>query len=259
MKIHKTGIDFYSSDDCSSKSWIFLFFRNSAVVSFGKNQCVFQKNSVLICKENVIQKIRPFDSEKLKFDWIRFEMNSSDEEYLGNLSVPYGDEILVGNNKSIYNVIQILHSEISNNSDVSDDFSLYVMNMLFLLVNRRIVERQNLSETPTPYYKKLLKIRKSIYAEPSHNWNVDEICAEMKISKTYFHRLYFLAFGVTCMQDVIAGRIELAKELLMNTDFSVNVIAEKCGYESDSYFMRQFKKCTGITPTSYRKNFSDVE
>ena len=79
---------------------------------------------------------------------------------------------------------------------------------------------------------------------------------EMCIGKTYFHRIYLAYFGTTYIQDVINSKLEIAKKMLVETSWSVSAIAEKCGYESDSYFMRQFKKHTGITPTEYRRKYS---
>lgn len=52
---------------------------------------------------------------------------------------------------------------------------------------------------------------------------------------------------------VVYLRIERAKLLLLNTSLSVNVIAEMCGYESASYFIKSFKAVTGMTPGQYQK------
>lgn len=53
---------------------------------------------------------------------------------------------------------------------------------------------------------------------------------------------------------VVYLRIERAKLLLLNTGLSVNLIAEKCGYESASYFIKSFKGVTGMTPGQYQKD-----
>ena len=44
-----------------------------------------------------------------------------------------------------------------------------------------------------------------------------------------------------------------AAELLRNTNDSITDIAIACGYENDTYFMRQFKQSKGCTPTEYRR------
>lgn len=46
-------------------------------------------------------------------------------------------------------------------------------------------------------------------------------------------------------------RLERAKELLAKTDLSVRDVAETCGYQNN-YFIRLFKKSTGVTPGEFR-------
>jgi AraC-like DNA-binding protein len=47
--------------------------------------------------------------------------------------------------------------------------------------------------------------------------------------------------------------LEIAKEKLRNTAESNVDIALSCGFNSETYFIRAFKKLYGITPFVYRK------
>ncbi|HOC33408.1 MAG TPA: AraC family transcriptional regulator, partial [Ruminococcus flavefaciens] len=104
-----------------------------------------------------------------------------------------------------------------------------------------------------PRYNELKAIRDAIYDEPMTHWSAEEISEDMGISRPYFHRLYLSAFGVTCRQDIIESRLIYASELLRTTDMSISAVAETCGYDSDAYFMRQFKQHKGCTPSEYRR------
>lgn len=56
--------------------------------------------------------------------------------------------------------------------------------------------------------------------------------------------------------DIIKDRIILeSKRLLAHTTLSVKEIAYSLNYEDDAYFVRFFTKHTGISPTSFRKQF----
>jgi AraC family transcriptional activator of pobA len=46
-----------------------------------------------------------------------------------------------------------------------------------------------------------------------------------------------------------------AKRLLVGTVNQVNQIADELGYDDPSYFIRFFKKQTGLTPEAFRQNF----
>jgi len=104
-----------------------------------------------------------------------------------------------------------------------------------------------------PHYDKLEALRREIYLNPARDWYIQDICDQLCISRPYFHKIYLAAFGTTCTQDVIESRIAYAKEMLANTDDAVFDISQKCGFETDVYFMRQFKRHTGMTPTAYRR------
>jgi AraC family transcriptional activator of pobA len=53
--------------------------------------------------------------------------------------------------------------------------------------------------------------------------------------------------------EVIIHRVVLeAKRMLMNKNLTVNEVATKLGYDDYSYFVRLFKKNTGMTPKTFR-------
>ncbi|MDE5564847.1 MAG: AraC family transcriptional regulator [Oscillospiraceae bacterium] len=106
-----------------------------------------------------------------------------------------------------------------------------------------------------PHYDKFSALRHEIYQHPERSWFIQDICDSMGISRAYFHRIYTAAFGTTCIQDVIASRLTCAKRLLETTDNAVSVISQQCGFETEVYFMRQFKRHVGMTPTVYRRMF----
>ena len=56
------------------------------------------------------------------------------------------------------------------------------------------------------------------------------------------------------MHDLIRSiRIEKAKQLLVSTELPIYTIAERIGIEDYNYFTKVFKKETGLTPSSFRK------
>ncbi len=67
------------------------------------------------------------------------------------------------------------------------------------------------------------------------------------------HKIYQSAFGTTCTQDVIASRIACSKRLLETTEDPITTVSQLSGFETDVYFMRQFKRHVGMTPTAYRR------
>ena len=62
-------------------------------------------------------------------------------------------------------------------------------------------------------------------------------------------------FGVGVAEQIIEYRIDRARELLSSTASSVADIAREVGYADPKYFMRVFKRRTGLTPGQYRDAF----
>ena len=53
---------------------------------------------------------------------------------------------------------------------------------------------------------------------------------------------------------MISKRIEDAKQLLKNDDYTLSVVSRMLGFSSPSYFTQAFKKTVGMSPNQYRKD-----
>ncbi|MBQ8960442.1 MAG: substrate-binding domain-containing protein [Ruminococcus sp.] len=103
-------------------------------------------------------------------------------------------------------------------------------------------------------YRELSALRRKMQSSPEKLPSIDRICAEIGMSRSSLQKNYSAFFGNSVFDDLIRFRIEKAKRLLAETSLSIAEVAESCGYSSESYFMKQFKKLTGMTPTEFRKN-----
>ncbi len=110
--------------------------------------------------------------------------------------------------------------------------------------------------------------------EPESNYLVDNVhriiqneCAntslgtawlakKLGVSKSYLSNLYKLKTGVALIYSVNSYRVEKAKLLLRNPALKIYEIASQCGYMDENYFIRVFKKATGLTPFKYREGLS---
>lgn len=74
------------------------------------------------------------------------------------------------------------------------------------------------------------------------------------LNPDHIARIFRREMGISLGAYIIKKRIEVAKNLLANTGFPINVVADKVGYGNYSYFTKLFKKETGFTPNEYRQN-----
>ena len=78
-----------------------------------------------------------------------------------------------------------------------------------------------------------------------------ELAKYLGISEGYFRKQFQSYYRVTPKQYILDARIRKAKQLLIDTPFTVAAIAEECGFSSVYHFCRFFKQRTGKTPTQY--------
>ena len=78
------------------------------------------------------------------------------------------------------------------------------------------------------------------------------IAEYMHTNPEYLSCVFQQKFGQTLSTYIRQLRIDKAKELLLYTKLPLDEIAEKTGFSDSSYFQKQFKKSTGITPKQFR-------
>lgn len=111
--------------------------------------------------------------------------------------------------------------------------------------------RANKKDEPTQIVLAAVEmIRKEI---ENVDFNINTIANALYLTPVYFSRVFKRKMGMTCIDFIKNYRINLAKELLKNTDLSIQQISEKTGYATVYYFSQQFKQVTGESPGSFRK------
>lgn len=105
----------------------------------------------------------------------------------------------------------------------------------------------------SPHRAALRELRASIRRNPAERHSIPELAKTLALSVSHFQYLYKQEFGVSCHEDIISARLDMAEYYLKNTALPLRQIAEQCGYENDVHFIRQFRKMRGMTAGEYRK------
>ncbi|TEB05410.1 Transcriptional regulatory protein DegU [Pelotomaculum schinkii] len=101
-------------------------------------------------------------------------------------------------------------------------------------------------------YRQISRSKELIEQRLHTNITLESIAKEIFISPYYLSHLFKKKTGVTFMHYVIERRLEKAKQLLVTTNDTIELIALKTGYEESNSFRRLFKKIVGISPSEYR-------
>ena len=100
--------------------------------------------------------------------------------------------------------------------------------------------------------ERMKKVLAYIHSHISQSIDVEELANVVFITKPYLIRLFKREFGTSPVQYINKKKVERAQLLLFTTDKPVKEIAYTLGFSDHSYFIRLFRKLSGIPPQEYR-------
>lgn len=94
----------------------------------------------------------------------------------------------------------------------------------------------------------------SNYLIANHNRDIQvrEVAGHVGVTTVYLQRIFREAFGMTVKKYLDNIRVEQARNLLADTNFSPQDIAGIVGFGSARTFAATFKQFTGLSPSQYR-------
>lgn len=101
----------------------------------------------------------------------------------------------------------------------------------------------------------MLAIRAWLMAKAFDDITVAGVAERFHYSPSYLTAMYKRVFGIGIVEQITEYRIDHARELLSTTTTPVADVARESGYDDPKYFMRVFKRRTGLTPGQYRDAF----
>ena len=94
-----------------------------------------------------------------------------------------------------------------------------------------------------------------IYTHIEEKITIKQLAEYTNVSPSYLSREFHKEVGMTISDYIRVRKLELAKELLINTDKSILEIAHFLSFSSQSHFTQVFKHIAGMTPKEYRSRF----
>jgi two-component system response regulator YesN len=87
----------------------------------------------------------------------------------------------------------------------------------------------------------------------NQNITIDNIADYIGISYSYLRMLYKEATGCNLNDYINQLRLQKAKQLLLETNYTVKEIVSMCGFNHERSFFRSFTQSEGISPSKYRE------
>lgn len=98
-----------------------------------------------------------------------------------------------------------------------------------------------------------------ILANLSNDISVKDVAEHIHLNPEYFSKLFKKEMGENVKNYMLRIKVDAAKDMLKNPNIPVSIVSLELGYSNFSHFTQMFKKHEGITPTEYRKSFSQKQ
>lgn len=98
-----------------------------------------------------------------------------------------------------------------------------------------------------------------IYSHIKERITIEDLADEFGVSASYLSRLFKQETGISVSGYIREQKIEVAKNLLRFSDYSMIDIANRLSFSSQSHFIQQFREAVGMTPKKYRDEYYMVQ
>lgn len=152
---------------------------------------------------------------------------------------------------------QIDNGQIDKEKDMKDIHELRRLKAkgeFIRFVHAALQERMELAHAPTLAEQVVRYIARNYRGMIS----MEQLAHQMNYTPQYVSRKFKEQMGCSPLDYTIRLRIDLARNLLCDTEATLQEIAAYVGYPDTVYFNRMFKKQTGITPGEYRRQYQFV-
>lgn len=103
------------------------------------------------------------------------------------------------------------------------------------------------------FYGDIYKIKRYIEQHFDQNLTLKKIANEFYMNPVYLGQLFKKSYGVYFKEYLLEVRVKKAKKILRQSDIRIYEVAEQVGFGSPDYFVTQFEKMEGVTPSKYRQ------
>ena len=103
-------------------------------------------------------------------------------------------------------------------------------------------------------FEAIRKAKKIMETDPSEHLIISRLADKAGINEFKLKIGFREIFGISPYKYLTKIRLDMAKELLEDTDYTIGEIADKVGFETHNGFSMCFKNAFGILPSRYRNS-----
>jgi AraC family transcriptional regulator len=114
-----------------------------------------------------------------------------------------------------------------------------------------VIEGQSVRRGLAPWQER--RAKEAMNASLDKDISIAQLASECGLSSSHFARAFRQATGRPPHRWLLERRLEAVQDLLLNSQMSLEEIADACGFSDQSHFSRTFKRMIGTSPGAWRR------
>ncbi len=255
-KVYPLGLSYHHRNNDDYLHWhenieILYFLSGECSVVNGSEEIKTRKDDIIIINSEAIHGIR-FNNNFS--DYILVHLDHTFCESMGFNTSDYRFAKKI-NDQKIANLIKhALEEQQEMNEFYQESVKITLLSVLLELFRNHII-KESKEHKISNKVKLTKKIIKYINKHFDEQLTIEDIENHCRYSRFYISRAFKEITGDTIMLYLNNVRIEKAKSLLENSNLSVSEISINCGFVSQSYFGKVFRKCENMSPLEYKSKY----
>ena len=253
ITIHSCGYNIISNTDGTYRSegrndYLLLFISESyEVFEFENTRQIAHAPAIVLFRPHEPQ-IHYYDGDSTaKNHYIHFSVSSG--SIMNKMKI---------NSSCIYQLdaaddLDELFEKIRLETESKSDMYMNVAEAYFEILLAYISRKTDEINPEKTYAESIKPAIKEMYHHYSENKTLSDYAGMCHISKYHFIRIFKKSTGMSPIEYRNHIRINVAKDLLTDTEMSINKISEYCGFSNANYFCDVFRKSEGLSPSAYRQ------
>ena len=228
--------------------YLLLLFKSSGEMVINYKRYTYEPNMFIIMPPKTLHEINTLDN-LLIHDYIVFTV---DNEEQFNKRVTLNKLRYHSQAENFSTLIKVLFQEYLYMSVKSKNLVEHLLQMVLLYSQTKRISHHEYSRHELQLKKKFDEIRTSFYSKKYFPQNLKDVAEQLFLSVSRFSHLYTKFYNISPAKDILNFQLQYAKELLELTDLTISEISKRCGFSSETIFIRAFKRVFNVSPGKWR-------
>lgn len=216
-----------------------------------ESPCILEAGNMVLYRPQELQNYVYYGNDTPEIYWIHFTGTDVDQLFLEHGIDPMQKVIFAGTDPGYVQIFESIILELQLKKEYFEESTTLLFRQLIVMTARFLhenpMDKTNISST------EIIRAASYFHEHYCENINVDSYIESRYLSTSSFYRKFKLYTGLTPLQYLLDIRLNIAKNLLETTEYSISEIAALVSYDNALYFSRLFHRHIGCSPREYRK------